>query len=270
LLFSIHGALFGRDRMRKCDMKYYFVRSIAIGLTLLLTGCISVHYQPDTPSYFSGRVLVIWVGETEGGAGDGTFLFVPSPVEPLVFHRNAADTHGRLIEPGLMYTDGGSIPKIAQVFNGLSPWGYAPAYMIHDWIFTARHCLVDGEDDPKYGQVRDIDFDESAEILNEAISALVNQRQVRRDDLAIGAITGAVDSFVARDLWQKPGACKALKVSAEHRAAVRQLFPGLTAGRKQRAPSSLALELQSAADAMRGKPLPPARLITEVTFDKAR
>jgi hypothetical protein len=246
-----------------------FIRTIWLGLSL--AGCVSVQYQPDTPAYFSGSVLVIWVGETEGSAGDGKFLFVPSPVEPLIFHRHASDTHGREIEPGLMYTDGGSIPKVAQVFNGLSPWGYAPAYMIHDWLFTARHCLVDGEQDPKYQQVKDIEFDESAEILNEAISALVKQRRVRREDLAIGAITGAVDSFVARGLWDQKDACKNLKVSAEDLAAARKVFPGVSVARKMReAPTDMLLEIQSAAKATQGKPLAPARLITEISFGKPR
>jgi hypothetical protein len=244
---------------------------IVLALAFLLAGCVSVQYQPDTPSYFTGRVLVIWVGETEGSAGDGKFLFVPNPNDRLTFHRDASDTHGKIIEPGLMYTDGGSIPKIAQVFNGLSPWGYAPAYMIHDWLFTARHCLVDGTQDEKYNQVRDIGFDESAVILNEAISALVKQRQVKRDDLALGAITGAVDSFVARNLWDETGACERLKVSAEDLAAARKVIPGVTILRRLRAVPSLRglnMELQSATEAMRGKPLPPARLVTEISFER--
>ncbi len=68
----------------------------------------------------------------------------------------------QLIRPGLMYTDGGSIPKIAQVFKGLSPWGYAPAYMIYDWVFTARHCIVDGETNARFDQVHDVTFKDFA------------------------------------------------------------------------------------------------------------
>nr|WP_249779640.1 DUF1353 domain-containing protein [Bradyrhizobium sediminis] len=40
-----------------------------------------------------------------------------------------------------MYTDGGSIPRIAQIFNGLSPWGFGPAYIVHDWIFLRSQLL---------------------------------------------------------------------------------------------------------------------------------
>jgi hypothetical protein len=166
-----------------------------------------------------------------------------------------------------MYTDGGSIPRIAQVFNGLSPWGYAPAYMVHDWLFTARHCLVDGHTDKKYDRVRDVDFDESAEILNEAISALVNQRLVKQDDLAIGAITGAVDSFVARNLWDEKGACERLKVTDTDLAAARKVIPGISAYRRFKpAATALDREIQAAVDATRGSQLPPARLITEISI----
>ncbi len=242
---------------------------IVLVLSFLMTACVSVQYDPYTPSYFTGSVLVIWVGETEGSSGDGKFLFIPNPNDRLTFHRNASDTHGRMIEPGLMYTDGGSISKVAQVFNGLSPWGYAPGYMIHDWLFTARHCLVDGSSDKKYDQVRDIDFDEFAKILNEAISALINQRLVKRNDLAIGAITGAVDSFVARNLWDEQGACERLKVSDADLAAARKVIPGISAFRRLRpAAAAIDREIQAAVDATRGSQLPPARLVTEVSVKR--
>jgi hypothetical protein len=256
-----------RKHLKDNDMKLRGF--IVLVLSVLMTACVSVQYDPYTPSYFTGSVLVIWVGETEGSSGDGKFLFIPNPNDLLTFHRSATDTRGRVIEPGLMYTDGGSIPKIAQVFNGLSPWGYAPAYMIHDWLFTAHHCLVDGRTDKKYDQVRDIDFDESARVLNEAISALINQRIVKHDDLAVGAITGAVDSFVAQNLWDARGACEGLKVSDADLAAARKVIPGISAFRRfKSAAAALDRELQAAVDATRGTRLPPARLVTEVSIQR--
>ena len=81
-------------------------------------------------------------------AGSGRFVYVPSPGRPLTFHRRSHDATVRTIVPEMMYTDGGSIPRQAQLFRGFSPWGFAPAYMVHDWIFVARHCLTDGTPTP--------------------------------------------------------------------------------------------------------------------------
>lgn len=239
-------------------------------LCVVTAGCVSVQYDPHTSAYFTGSVLVIWIGEG-GASGDGKFLFVPNPNDRLTLHRDAGNGAAAVIEPGLMYTDGGSIPRIAQVFNGLSPWGYAPAYMIHDWIFTARHCLVDGQDSPKYDQVRNVGFDESATILNEAISALINHRKVKRNDLAIATITAAVDSVVARRLWDEKGGCAALQVTPEDLAAAQKVVPGASAFRRlARAPAGneLSRELQAAVEATRGVRLPPARLVAEVSFER--
>jgi len=126
----------------------FFVRALAGWGALVLAGCASV--DPDYASlmagHFKGSLVVVWVGEG-GGPGDGRFLYVPDPDDPLTFKRNDPKAPGAVIRPGIMYTDGGSIPKIAQAFRGFSPWGYAPAYMIHDWLFVARHCLKDGSPD---------------------------------------------------------------------------------------------------------------------------
>jgi hypothetical protein len=117
-------------------------RMAALGLAL--SGCATVDYLHTPAGQFKGTAFVMWAGEGNG-SGDGNFLFVPDPRDPLIFTRADPQSLGGVIQPGLMYTDGGSIPKIAQVFNGFSPWGYAPGYMIHDWLFVGRHCLVDGE-----------------------------------------------------------------------------------------------------------------------------
>ena len=132
-------------------------RIAALGLALrrLCDGRLSAHPCRS----FHGQCFC-HVGRGRKPVGDGNFLFVPDPRDPLVFRRADPQSHGAVIQPGLMYTDGGSIPKIAQVFNGFSPWGYAPAYMIHDWLFVGRHCLVDGEPGSRFDQIRDVDFDD--------------------------------------------------------------------------------------------------------------
>ena len=142
---------------RRSAMKIWSSLARVSAFGLMLGGCAMVDFWHTPPGYFTGSVFVMWVAEGNN-AGDGIFLFVPDPRDPLIFHRPDPNSHGAKIQPGLMYTDGGSIPKIAQVFNGLSPWGYAPAYMIHDWLFVGRHCLVDGEAGHRFDEIRDVNF----------------------------------------------------------------------------------------------------------------
>src|ERR1044072_2918563 len=175
----------------------------AILALALLSGCASIDFSRLAPGHFTGSLFVMWVGEGDGTSGDGRFLYVPDPGDPLTFSRTDPTSPGAMIDPGLMYTDGGSIPKIGQLFKGLSPWGYAPAYMVHDWLYVARHCIVDGEDGPRVDQGPSVDFEVSAEILGDAIKALVADKRFQPNDLAGSTITGAVGSGIARSLWDK-------------------------------------------------------------------
>lgn len=196
-------------------------RLAAAGLALGLAGCGGLAYR-DAPEggSFSGSLVVVWLGEGSASAGDGRFLFMPVPNNELTFTR--AD--GAVIRPGLMYTDGGSVPKFAQLFKGFGPWGYAPAYMVHDWLFTAKHCAVDGRDAPDVDLVRSMSLEESAQILGEAIKALMRKRYVAPDDLAASTITYAVGTPVARKLWEEPGRCDADKVSDADRRRAEALL----------------------------------------------
>lgn len=200
---------------------------LGLAIAIVIAGCTSVDYRKLATGELSGSLFVMWVGEGNS-SGDGNFLFVPDPRDPLIFHRSDPTAPGGVIKPGLMYTDGGSIPKIAQVFKGLSPWGYAPAYMIHDWVFIAHHCVVDGSTENRFDEVRGVDFDDSAAILGEAIKSLIATRQVAPNDVAPSAITAAVGSVVAKNLWDEKGACKSLQVSAKDIAAAEAAIPGST------------------------------------------
>ena len=78
-----------------------------------------------------------------------------------------------------MYTDGGSIPRIAQAFNGFSPWGYAPAYMIHDWLLSDVIVWLmanQARGSTRYAMSTSTN---SATILAESIQALVASNQVK-------------------------------------------------------------------------------------------
>jgi hypothetical protein len=231
-------------------------RLISMIAAASMAGCVTV----DLPSYpagvFKGSVIVLWVGEGDS-SGDGKFLFIPDPRDRLVFTRPDRAQRGAVIRPAMMYTDGGSIPKIAQVFNGLSPWGYAPAYMIHDWLFVAHHCAVDGASSLGIDALRSVSFEDSAMILGEAIETLVAQNQVKRKDVAAGAITAAVGSGVAKGLWDQQGACEDNRISAAHLAAAERAVPGSA----QTVDSSLAPKDRISAFAP-----PPSRVVARVRF----
>lgn len=191
--------------------------------SVLLVACATTsRYEAAPFGKFEGILLVMWVGETRGSSGDGRFVFVPDPAQPLTFTRNNPVWPGGVIRPGTMYTDGGSIPRIAQIFKGLSPWGYAPAYMIHDWMFAARHCIRDGQDSSIYDAVRKVEFHQSAAILVEAIRTLVEENKVKRDDVAVSLIGGAVESRQAQRYWDAFGACD--PVSPTHLRAIAQVL----------------------------------------------
>ncbi len=209
------------------------MRRVAFAALLLLplAACVSPYIDAKL-GRISGSVTAVWVGENK-------FVYVPGwRGRPFAFE---TATTGRLIEPGLMYTDGGSIPRFAQAFEGFSPWGYAPAYIVHDWIFFGRHCYVDRElpgqeryaDGKKFADVngdpltgphhprhRPITFNESALVLAEVIKTLVDYGQVPPRNGPAQLISSAVDSPFAMSLWNAEDACAAQRVHPRHIARV--------------------------------------------------
>jgi hypothetical protein len=191
-------------------------------VSLSLAGCVSPYLLAKI-GRIGGTVVAIWVGSDK-------FVYVPGPEGQNLAFETA--TTGRVIAPGLMYTDGGSIPRVAQIFNGLSAWGYGPAYIVHDWIFYGRHCYVDPapkeyNDVARFDDVngkdgsKPITFDESALILAEVIKTLVDHGQVREQALAAELISSGVDSPIALASWNKRGGCNAsYRVSPFHIAVV--------------------------------------------------
>ncbi len=229
----------------------------AIGLLALVAGCGHVDYDRAPVGRFDGSLFVMWVGEG-GSQGDGAFVYVPAPVRALSFSRVDAKGERQVIRPRMMYTDGGSIPRVGQVFKGLSPWGYAPAYMIHDWLFRARQCLTDGKADKAERQVAGITFQESAEIIAEAIKTLQHEGRVARDDIAPRVISNAVAGPAARRAWEKAGACAVPRVSEADRLAAEAAIPG--ASRR-----ALVGAVRLRADG-RQVPVRPATLVGVIAF----
>ncbi len=154
-------------------------------------------YKKTGTGKFEGLPNVIWNGQFEN---DKTpkFLFQPGGSAPFRF----TSSTGRVIEPKLMDTDGGSIPRILHGLSKFSPWGYAPGYIIHDWVFVAHKCKESPDDD--------ITFDESAILLAECIKTMMEVgfrdfdgdiRKFKKAEDTMYLIYKAVSSKIARRLW---------------------------------------------------------------------
>ena len=189
----------GRCSTRTRGHSTHLKRGLAIGLiTVALGGCVTIA-QPGPGGELTGKLVVEWVGENR-------FLYLPDPKDPLTF----VTTDGKRITPRPMYTDGGSIPPILQPIRGFSPWGYGPAYIIHDWLFEQHHCGYPGAEQ--------ISFDDSARILGEVIDTLMRVGLVPLDAQARALIEAGVRTSFARQLWER-GKCDAPPILSARRAA---------------------------------------------------
>ncbi|MBL9072387.1 DUF1353 domain-containing protein [Tabrizicola sp.] len=188
------------------------MRSLALSaLAAMACGCANVNYETTRAGTFTGEVAVVWLRGTDK-EGDGTFVYVPTEAKPLTFTRPDKTT---VIQPTMIYTDGGSVPSLARAFRGLTPWNYGPAYIVHDWLFRAKQCWEDGKKRPKYAVVADMSFAESAMIIAESIHALHDSKRVRNDDISGAVVTAAVTSPISYRRWTQKGACE--EVSDAHR-----------------------------------------------------
>lgn len=178
--------------------------SLFLFLIPLITGCASIQYDRVRPGSFQGKVTITW-------AEPNYFIYEPSPTDPLKF---ASDGH--IIIPKKMYTDGGSIPPFFWGIPGYSPWGYAPAYIIHDWLFVAHHCNYDT--DNQYT------FEDSARLLAEGIKTLMETHRVPKDEFVEYTIYEAVSSAVAKELWDNGECIPATELEARALDASRKVI----------------------------------------------
>lgn len=155
---------------------------------LYCVSCAQVTYEHTDVGAFDGSLDVRWIKPDK-------FIYMPSKEDPLRF----ITSDRKVIIPQMMYTDGGSIPRLFWSIPGYSPWGFAPAYIIHDWLFEAHHC-----DDPEY---RDITFDRSAGILAEGLKTLMVTNSAPKDETTLWAIYEAVKTPIAKSLWDKISSC---------------------------------------------------------------
>jgi len=154
-----------------------------------LWSCATQRYGDTDLVRYSGAVDVRWLK-------NDYFLFLPNKDDPFTLTRR----DGKSIRPGPMYTDGGSIPRFAWGVPGYSPWGYAPAYIIHDWLFEAHHC--------NYAPDNQYTFGDSAAVMAEGLKAVMEASPEVRDYFVFDTVVTAVSSTIAERIWDK-GECKA-------------------------------------------------------------
>lgn len=164
---------------------------LVIAYISLLSGCANLYYDQVKTGELKGKLTVEWIEPDK-------FVFRPDPHDPLTFIRGPDKD---AITPGKMYTDGGSIPRPLWVVRSFSPWGYAPAFIVHDWLFEMQHCRYPGYE--KYT------VDSAATIMSEIMKTMMlnPKLEIGPDSLTLYAMYEAVKSPVAADLWRN-GKCE--------------------------------------------------------------
>lgn len=181
---------------------------------LLSSGCASIHYQKIRQGKLEGKLTVQWIDFDE-------FEFVPDPEKPLTFTRH----NGIKITPGWMHTDGGSVPRSLWAFKSYSPWGYAPAFIVHDWLFEMQHC--------KHAGYEEYDLYEAAQIMSEVMKTLMlEEKNAPNDKFALYSMFTAVQSVPAQSQWRN-GQCQsqasAVPKTAQKSAPKPEILPSTDA-----------------------------------------
>jgi len=163
--------------------------------SIAIAGCATQLYRKTEEGKFSGALDVRWIK-------NDYFLFLPNKDDSFTFTR----PNGQRIRPGRMYTDGGSIPRFLWGVKGYSPWGYAPAYIVHDWMFEAQHCGY--EPDNKHN------FKDSVDVMAESLKSVMERDSEVRNYFIFDSVVLAIDSSISKRLWEK-GLCKAPPVELQ-------------------------------------------------------
>ncbi|MDB5893697.1 MAG: hypothetical protein JWQ88_1228 [Rhodoferax sp.] len=155
---------------------------------ILLTGCATARDYDSYPTgKLEGKLTVQWLEPDK-------FLFLPNPDHPLKFTRSS----GVAIQPERMLTDGGSIPRPLWILRNYSPWGYAPAFIVHDWLFEMKHCKL-----PGYQGFTNAD---AADVMAEVMKTLMASGRVAVDKATVHSMHLAVSSPIAARRWDE-GSC---------------------------------------------------------------
>jgi hypothetical protein len=153
-----------------------------------LAGCATAkEFESFKAGKLEGKLIVQWLEPDK-------FLFLPHATEPLKFTRSSGTT----IVPGRMLTDGGSIPRPLWILRNYSPWGYAPAFIVHDWLFEMKHCALPGHE--RFSN------SDAADVMAEVMKTLMISGRVAEDRATVYSMHLAVSSPIAEKRWNE-GKC---------------------------------------------------------------
>ena len=152
-----------------------------------LSACVPARYEAVEPGTFHGTIDLRWVDSD-------IFVYIPNPDDPFRFER----PDGSVVQPGVLITDGGSTPRALRAFPHLSPWAYAPAYILHDYVFRAHHCQFPLE--------QPFTFEDSVQIMGEALRTHMETNPDLRHPGVYELIVTSAQSAAARVYWHT-GTC---------------------------------------------------------------
>jgi Protein of unknown function (DUF1353) len=152
---------------------------------LVTCGCASRHYERTQLEDLKGKTVVEW-------RKPNLFAYKPDKEQPVVFVRKSGDT----IIPEAMFTDGGSIPRQFWILRNYSPWGYGPAFIVHDWLFHMQNCKKPGYE--KYS------LEEAATIMSDVMKTMMeNPGFDYGSKTAMYSMYKAVQTPSARHAWNE-------------------------------------------------------------------
>jgi hypothetical protein len=156
--------------------------------SFLVSACATAgDYESIPVGKLEGKLIVQWLEPDK-------FLFLPDEKKPLRFTRK----DGTTVQPGRMLTDGGSIPRPIWILRNYSPWGYAPAFIVHDWLFEMKHCTIPGYE--KYT------YRDAASVMAEVMKTMMENKRVEVDKATLMSMHLAVSSPIAAKFWNE-GTC---------------------------------------------------------------
>ena len=160
-------------------------------VALFASGCSDWHYESTESGELKGKLIVEWIDQD-------TFVFLPDAKDPLTFVR----ANKQVIRPQRMLTDGGTIPRALRVIKSYSPWGYAPAFIIHDWLYQMKHCKLAGHNK--------LDVELAATIMSEVIKTIMeNPKHGGKNSLIMYSMYQAVRTKAAQGYWDTGKCSKA-------------------------------------------------------------
>jgi hypothetical protein len=161
---------------------------IAFAIATTTGNAFAASYKEIKEGLLKGKIIVQWWEPDK-------FVFLPDKDDPLTFKRSNGDT----IIPGGMMTDFGTIPRPLWIFRNYSPWGYAPAFIVHDWLFHMKHCGIPGNE--KYNHHI------AATIMAEVMKTMMERGKVEVAKTTLYAMYEAVDSRYGKSHWDS-GKCE--------------------------------------------------------------